>query len=115
MQKQYNPYANSLDGLTIENPVQSFFNFCKERENIRLKRERGLPRPWSKDPIFQNGRFLNVFREDDRVSKSIFKFVDRLQCSLPELIRALFFARWCNRQEVIDCIFQKKFLCPLIN
>ena len=37
MQKQYNPYANSLDGLTIENPVQSFdFNFCKERENIPI-------------------------------------------------------------------------------
>ena len=110
MQKQYNPYANALDGLTIENPVQSFFNFCKERENIRLKRERGLPRPWSKDPIFQNGRFLNVFREDDRVSKSIFKFVDRLQCSLPELIRALFFARWCNRQEVIDHISKEIFM-----
>ena len=42
MQKQYNPYANSLDGLTIENPVQSFFNFCKERENIRLKEREGL-------------------------------------------------------------------------
>ena len=110
MQKQYNPYANSLDGLTIDNPVQSFFNFCKERENIRLKRERGLPRPWSKDPIFQNGRFLNVFREDDRVSKSIFKFVDRLQCGLPELIRALFFARWCNRQEIIDHISKEIFM-----
>ena len=30
--------------------------------------------PWSEDKIFQNGRFLNVFREDDRVSKSIIKF-----------------------------------------
>ena len=30
-----NPYATALDGLTIEDPVQSFFNFCKERENIR--------------------------------------------------------------------------------
>ena len=114
MQKQYNPYANSLDGLTIENPVQSFFNFCKERENIRLKRERGLPRPWSKDPIFQNGRFLNVFREDDRVSKSIFKFVDRLQCSLPELIRALFSLDGVIVRKLL-IIFQKKFLCPLIN
>ncbi len=112
MQKQYNPYANALDGLTIDNPVESFFNFCKERENIRLKREKGLPRPWSRDPIFQNGRFLNVFREDDRVSKSIFKFVDRLQCSLPELIRALFFARWCNHQEILDQISKEIFMRP---
>ena len=33
-----NPYAHSLDGLEIEDPVESFFDFCKERENIRISR-----------------------------------------------------------------------------
>jgi len=61
-----NPYENSLDGLEIINPVKSFFDYCKERENIRIKRESGESFPWSKDPIFQKGRFLNVFREDDK-------------------------------------------------
>ena len=30
-----NKYASVLDGLTIEDPVESFFAFCRERESIR--------------------------------------------------------------------------------
>lgn len=97
-----NKYRTSLDGLVIENPVESFFNYCIERENIRIKRESGEAFPWSEDKIFQKGRFLNVFREDDRVSKSIINFAIPLTDELPLLIQALFFGRWCNRQETID-------------
>ncbi len=99
-----NKYASALDGLEIEDPVESFFDFCKERENIRISRENGEDFPWSKDEIFQNGRFLNVFREDDRVSKSIIKFVGNLNEEPSKLINAVFFARWCNRQEVLDTL-----------
>ena len=97
-----NKYRTSLDGLVIENPVESFFNYCIERESIRIKRESGEAFPWSEDKIFQKGRFLNVFREDDRVSKSIINFAKPLTDDLPLLIQALFFGRWCNRQETID-------------
>ena len=62
--KLSNPYASALDGLQLEDCF-CIFSFCKERENIRLN-EKGRPAPWSDDPIFQRGRFLNVFREDDR-------------------------------------------------
>ena len=99
-----NKYATALDGLVIEDPVKSFFDFCKERENIRIARENGEGFPWSTDDIFQNGRFLNVFREDDRVSKSIIKFVGNLNENPSKLINAVFFARWCNRQEVLDIL-----------
>ena len=78
MKELINPYANALDGLEINNPVTAFFNFCKEREKIRLKRESGTAFPWTDDPIFQKGRFLNVFREDDRGSKAILKFANNL-------------------------------------
>ncbi len=97
-----NPYANSLDGLIIEDPVKSFFDYCKEREAVRKKREAGDPFPWSEDSIFQKGRFLNVFREDDKVSKSIIEFAEPAKDDLPLLIQALFFGRWCNRQTTID-------------
>ena len=97
-----NPYAAALDGLTIDDPVQSFFNFCKEREKIRLARESGNPPPWSDDEIFQKGRFLNVFREDDRGSRAILRFSKGLEDDLELLIQSLFFARWCNRQETLD-------------
>ena len=99
-----NPYASSLDGLVLEDPVEAFFAFCKEREAIRIRRESGAPAPWSTDPIFQQGRFLNVFREDDRASRAILGFAKPLQDNLPDLIQALFFARWCNRQISLDAL-----------
>ena len=99
-----NKYASALDGLTIEDPVESFFEFCRERENIRKLRESGEPTPWSEDPIFQKGRFLNVFREDDRGSKAILRFAADLEDDLPTLINAVFFGRWCNRQETLDLL-----------
>ena len=99
-----NKYATALDGLVIEDPVTSFFDFCKERENIRIARENEEDFPWSTDEIFQNGRFLNVFREDDRVSKSIIKFAGNLNEYPSKLVNAVFFARWCNRQEVLDTL-----------
>ena len=59
-----NPYQDSLTGLAIADPVKAFFDWCIEREAMRVRRESGEPPPWTQDPVFQKGRFLNVFRED---------------------------------------------------
>ncbi len=40
-----------------------------ERESIRKKKESGLPRPWTTDPILAAYRFCNVRREDDHVTR----------------------------------------------
>ncbi|MEM7029788.1 MAG: nucleotide kinase domain-containing protein [Chloroflexota bacterium] len=96
-----NPYRNALLGLEIKDPVQAFFDFCLEREQIRHKRETGEPPPWSDDPIFQQGRFLNVFREDDKGTKAVLQFADPVKDSIPDLIHALFFARWCNQHTTL--------------
>ena len=105
-----NPYASALDGLKLEDPVSAFFSFCKERENIRLNREKDRPAPWSDDPIFQRGRFLNVFREDDRGSKAIIRFANGLEKDLPLLVQSLFFSRWCNKQETLDILSSQNLL-----
>lgn len=99
-------YAAALDGLKLEDPVKAFFDFCKEREAIRVRRERGDAAPWSEDEIFQKGRFLNCFREDDRVTKSLLRFVKPLadKGDLPGLLQALFFSRWCNRDLTLDAL-----------
>jgi len=102
MNEFHNPYATALDGLILKDPVSAFFDFCRERENIRLARGSGTPAPWTEDPIFQKGRFLNVFREDDRGSIAILRFAKNLEQDLPTLIQALFFSRWCNRQQTLD-------------
>ena len=107
MSEIHNPYATALDGLVLDDPVSAFFDFCREREKIRLARENDAPAPWTDDPIFQKGRFLNVFREDDRGSKAILRFAGSLEKDLSALIHALFFARWCNRQETLDKLSTK--------
>ena len=107
-----NPYATALDGLILDDPVSSFFDFCREREKIRIARENGDPFPWTDDPIFQKARFLNVFREDDRGSKAILSFAKGLENDLPMLIHTLFFARWCNSQETLDKLSSNILLQP---
>ena len=52
-----NPYATALDGLTLDDPISAFFDFCREREKIRLARENGDSFPWTDDPIFKKDVF----------------------------------------------------------
>ena len=113
-----NPYANSLDGLVLADPITAFFNFCLSREEIRIRRKNNQPPPWSSDVIFQRGRFLNVFREDDKVTSSILKMAHGVvgregvrsatTTAAPTasllLLRTLFFARWCNRHSTLEAI-----------
>lgn len=98
------PYAAALDGLDLADPVAAFFDFCRAREAVRVARRSGAPPPWTDDPILQRGRFLNVFREDDRGSQAIARFVAPVVDDVPALIHALLFARWCNRQETLDAL-----------
>lgn len=49
--------------------IAEFYAFMRERESIRLKKERGDPWPWTTDPILQQYKFTNVKREHDRTSK----------------------------------------------
>ena len=59
-------------------------------KNIRKRREQGLSPPWTNDPIFKQGRFLNVFREDDRGTKAILRFTRNIENDLETLIQSLF-------------------------
>jgi len=51
--------------------IRAFNAFVEERERIRVKKVNGDPRPWSDDPIFQNYKFCNIHREDDRTTQWI--------------------------------------------
>ena len=104
MSGSHNPYAAALNGLKLDDPVGAFFAFCREREQVRIRRESGAAAPWSEDPVFQKGRFLNVFREDDRGSKALLAFASPLANDLPNLVQTVFFARWCNKQATLDAL-----------
>jgi alpha-glutamyl/putrescinyl thymine pyrophosphorylase clade 1 len=48
--------------------VTAFFEFIKERHAIYVRKSRGDPWPWTADPILQQYRFCNVYRNLDRES-----------------------------------------------
>lgn len=47
-------------------PESLFWYWIVERHSIFLKRQQGLPKPWTYDPILQQYKFTNPFRENDR-------------------------------------------------
>lgn len=51
--------------------IEFMLHWVKEREAVRIRKERGDPFPWTNDPIIGTYRFCNVRREDDRVTKWI--------------------------------------------
>lgn len=51
--------------------IDSFLYWIKERNAVYVKREQGLPKPWTSDKILQTYKFCNVRREHDRVTKWI--------------------------------------------
>lgn len=46
-----------------------FWYFVNERHRIYLRQQQVQPKPWSDDPIFQQWKFCNVFRQLDKQSK----------------------------------------------
>jgi len=98
------PYRDALADLVIADPVRAFFDWCIERERIRARREAGEPPPWTDDPVFRQGRFLNVFREDDKGTNAVLNFAEPVKDSVPDLVHALFFARWCNRHTTLRAL-----------
>lgn len=45
---------------------QRFWNFVNARQEIWFRRNMGMPKPWTDDPILRKYKFTNVFRELDK-------------------------------------------------
>lgn len=81
-----------------------FLYWIKERESIREKKEAGLPKPWSTDPIFQTYKFCNVRREDDTVSRWLFEHWMKPYEGHPNMWFAMVVARLFNWPQTLDLI-----------
>jgi len=58
--------------------VEDFFAWINERHQIYVNRfEKKMPKPWTDDPIFQQWKFTNVFRQLDTGTIALH---DALQC-----------------------------------
>ena len=48
--------------------IERFYRWINERHAIYQKRAKGVQPPWTDDPILQEYKFTNPFRENDRVT-----------------------------------------------
>lgn len=66
-------------------------------------KEKGQPKPWSEDPVFQKTYFTNVSREDDKVTKWIREFYNPWVGD-PMFEYNMVFARFINWPETLKFI-----------
>lgn len=76
--------------------IAELADYMKKRQAILLAREGGMKPPWTSDKILDTGRFCNVFREDDRVTKWIDKNIREPYILHPHLWFMLCIARYIN-------------------
>jgi hypothetical protein len=96
----------------IKDPVERFFAFMRERQSIYLKKEQGLERPWTNDPILSQYKFTNVYREQDKTTKWFRENVRERLRDDPSVFLATVLFRWFNRIEIGETIFSPK---PYLN
>lgn len=89
--------------------VEKFFSIARERYQILLNRNAGLPKPWSTDPIFQTEYFCNVFRENDKTTVWFRENIrNPLRNEPQKVLLAIVAFRWFNKIETGERI--KEFL-----
>jgi hypothetical protein len=71
-------------------------HWITEREQIRLRKESGQPRPWTSDEILDQWRFCHVNRCDDRETRWIFEHIIAPHADSPVLWFNLVLARFIN-------------------
>lgn len=87
--------------------IDPFFEYARARYQLMLDREANFERPWSKDPILQQYRFCNVFREDDKTTKWIRKHITDAGYG-EKILQAMVIARWFNRIETLERLLPPK-------
>jgi alpha-glutamyl/putrescinyl thymine pyrophosphorylase clade 1 len=76
--------------------IKTLAHWLVEREAVRIKKERGEAPPWTDDEIIANGRFCNVRREDDKVTRWIATHWRQPHAGDPDLFVAMAVARLTN-------------------
>lgn len=78
---------------------EELFAFMKERHIIYVLREQGFKKPWTLDPILQNYRFCNVYRELDKETIWFAKNWREPYADEPDLWFASLVFRFINRSD----------------
>jgi len=89
-----------------EESVERFFYWIHERTRIQERKDRGDPWPWTTDPILQQYKFTNAYRERD---KTTVWFREKIRGPLswkPEVYMATIIFRWFNLIETGETLLK---------
>jgi len=76
--------------------INRYCYWIKERHRIYLRRQKGLPGPWTDDHVLQTEFFTNPYRENDKTTVWFRENIrERLRDS-PEVVFATICFRWFN-------------------
>ena len=84
--------------------TKELFAFIKERHAIYIRRAAGQPKPWTRDPILQQYRFCNIYRELDAVTQWIAANWRKPHKADTHLWFAMVVARLFNSPETLQAI-----------
>lgn len=90
--------------------VDTFFRDARERHAIYLRRRAGMPRPWTDDPVMQNYRITNLFRELDKTTTWLRENVRDPLRNEPLVLPAVALARWFNLIRTMETLFMQPSL-----
>lgn len=88
--------------------VKRFVYFVSERFAIWDRRLCGAPKPWTQDPILQQYRFCNVYREHDKVTQWIAEHIRAPFEDHPHLWFMLCIARQINWPDTLSELIADK-------
>jgi hypothetical protein len=82
--------------------IAEFIAFIQERHAIYIKKQKGLPKPWTNDEILQRYRFCNVYRELDAVTVWIREnWRQGSRAANKDIWFAMVVARWVNWPDTL--------------
>lgn len=97
------PHVQRPKLVTKMQNLPTLLYWMDEREQIRIRKEAGMTKPWSNDSVFQTTYFCNVRREDDKVTR----FIRRMYS--PYVSHSLFepniiLSRFLNWPDTLDAL-----------
>lgn len=86
------------------NIMQHHWNWIRERYAIHVNKDiLRRPAPWTQDPILQQVKFCNLFREDDRQSRNLIEHIaNRTEYSLKDRCFNIILFRLWNKLESFE-------------
>jgi hypothetical protein len=87
----------------VNRELKEFFNTALERQRIYILKELGQPKPWTLDPIMQEGFFCNVFRDQDKTTKYFIELYAKYKNG-PNLWATIVTCRYLSNIECVEAL-----------